>query len=321
MSWFDDEDTSPGDHSPPPAAEDSHESRDRAPGGESTQDGRDRRGDDAPDRGVSWGVGPGPGLWPWGRRARARRARRGQAKAALSERARRLREAGEADSNEDPPVLTQPWRQVPARQNLRVLASLVTVVAVVVGLAWWMSSRGDTADPADGARAAAIPPPRPAVSSEPAGVASTAPGSAAGGPAAGEAPDVVCRRFATMYLAADAADDATPAAARQRAAARYGTRELQRDLAADQTERTQPSWQQLQKHQAHTETTPRPYAGAAPPPDGAGIAHAAVTVTRTAVGADGWSQTLPTATVYCTLSRADTVWRVNQVDLSLGGPA
>lgn len=128
-------------------------------------------------------------------------------------------------------------------------------------------------------------------------------------------PRQVCHRFALLYLAADTRTDPSPAAARRRAAARYGTQHLQRLMAAPQP--GDPRWPAWSARGVHIETRVRPYAGEHPPAGSATTQYAAAVVERTAVTATGTRSRLATAIVYCTLVRTHGRWRVNEVGLDL----
>lgn len=83
---------------------------------------------------------PGPGLWPWGARARQRRHQREQARQRSHHRRRELREALYAQQDEAA-TGSRGWPPVSRSANLRVIITLVTVVAAVVGLGWWATSQ------------------------------------------------------------------------------------------------------------------------------------------------------------------------------------
>jgi hypothetical protein len=119
-----------------------------------------------------------------------------------------------------------------------------------------------------------------------------------------------------MYVEVDATADLSEADARQRAAIRYGTPGLV--AALDNTPKQSEEWPLLRAHRAKVVTSELPFDGEAPP-DTAGKAYHAVTVDRDAVGRDGWRQRLPTVTIFCTLTPASDGWRVDRIELNVGG--
>lgn len=107
-------------------------------------------------------VEPGPGVWPFGARARQRRTRRQQ----VRQRARQRRQAA-SDSAElgGQAGLPTRWAPVDPQLNRRVIASLAGTVVVVTAVACWA---GSSSTPPPGPPAATAPPPAaPSAASEP----------------------------------------------------------------------------------------------------------------------------------------------------------
>jgi hypothetical protein len=126
----------------------------------------------------------------------------------------------------------------------------------------------------------------------------------------------VCSAFSRAYVEVDGGADPSEATARQRAAVRYGTPTL--SAALDDPQSRSEEWPLLVEHRAIVVTTELPFEGQAPP-DTSDRAYDAVVLDREAVGADGWRMRLPSVTIFCTSVRASDGWRVDKVDLSLGG--
>lgn len=82
-------------------------------------------------------IAPGRWGWPFGQAAHQRREQR----AAVRERTRARRQALAQQWNGPPPgPVPGRWRPVARTRNLAVIATLVTVVAAVMGLGWWITS-------------------------------------------------------------------------------------------------------------------------------------------------------------------------------------
>lgn len=128
-----------------------------------------------------------------------------------------------------------------------------------------------------------------------------------------------CELFAESYLEADATADRGAGDARRRAAAAFGTGDLQK-LLNDAPEPRDPTWTDWMARGVRIEVTPVPYVGDEPPESSDTEAFAAVTLQRTAVAADGAREPLPAASILCTLDFGATGWLVDRVDLSLGSP-
>jgi hypothetical protein len=107
-------------------------------------------------------IGPGPGLWPWGRRARARRARRREIDEHAQQRRRELRETFE--QLQRPAVLSTRWRPVDRASNVRIITALTVVVTAIVAVAWWTSTRHRPATAAASASTLPISPSAPPTS-------------------------------------------------------------------------------------------------------------------------------------------------------------
>lgn len=97
-------------------------------------------------------IEPGRWGWPFGQAAHQRREQR----AAVRERTRARRQAlAQQWKGSSPGPVPGRWRPVARSRNLAVIATLVTVVAAVMGLGWWITSGQSRPVPAaqDGAAA------------------------------------------------------------------------------------------------------------------------------------------------------------------------
>lgn len=99
-----------------------------------------------------WGrdlLGPRPGWWPWGAKARARAQRRRVLREVGAQRRAELHHRFTHDYDGGLGDVLMPWRPVPVRRNIVAVAGVITLVAAVVGLAWSMDEPG-TSDRAPG---------------------------------------------------------------------------------------------------------------------------------------------------------------------------
>ncbi|MBA8827795.1 hypothetical protein FHX42_005202 [Saccharopolyspora lacisalsi] len=184
----------------------------------------------------------------------------------------------------------------------RVLAALLTSGLGLAGLAvgaYWLGAHPHSAPPAPPPRQPTVVAPNPTGPTR----ASTVPAKS------------VCRAFAATWVAVDTRRDSSPQDARRRAATDLGTPALQ-DRLTRQPKRPPEQWAQWQQH-VHIQPHPQPYIGTPPPADTAEQAFAAATVARTAVGPQTRAELAP-VTVYCTLTRHQGQWRVDDVDTDLG---
>jgi hypothetical protein len=122
----------------------------------------------------------------------------------------------------------------------------------------------------------------------------------------------VCSDFTAAALAFDTTRDQGPAQARQRAAARFGTAELEARVGA---EAPSAMWATAAAHRGRVEITVTPVRDDPPTPREDRAAAGAV-AKRVAVGDDGWRQDLSTVVTYCSLRREAEGWRVVEVRLA-----
>ncbi|WP_447002372.1 hypothetical protein ACRAKI_21860 [Saccharothrix isguenensis] len=86
-----------------------------------------------------WGrdlLGPRPGWWPWGPKARARAHRRRELRELGAQRRANLHHQFTQDHDQDGGDVRTPWRPVPIRRNIAAITGVITVIAAVAGLAW-----------------------------------------------------------------------------------------------------------------------------------------------------------------------------------------
>lgn len=122
-----------------------------------------------------------------------------------------------------------------------------------------------------------------------------------------------------MWLSPDTRTDTDPAAARMRAADRWGTTALRGGLAATSPVRPTPEWTDWAAHHARVDAHPVPYIGEPAPPPEPERAYAALQLARTALGDGGWRQELPQITVYCTARTEAGRWLVDELQLTEAG--
>lgn len=91
-------------------------------------------------------IGPGPGVWPWGRKARQRRARREEITLLVRRRHRRLRDRFD-DQQHNHGRLPLQWRSQPRKPVRWVAIGMLATVALVAVYALWMADRPSSSGP------------------------------------------------------------------------------------------------------------------------------------------------------------------------------
>lgn len=125
----------------------------------------------------------------------------------------------------------------------------------------------------------------------------------------------VCAEYGKTLYTLDTATDTGMDAGRIKAANQWGTRQLQQQaLSAAGPNAENNQWAQWQAHNAKVSAQTARYDGEAPPPDTAEEHYRAAVIRPTVRGSAGWTQTLPSITVYCTLRMEHGQWRVSQAE-------
>jgi hypothetical protein len=173
--------------------------------------------DDDPDRPARvarevshalWGrdlLGPRPGWWPWGAKARARAHRRRELRDLGAQRRAELHHQFTRGHDRNVGDVRTPWQPVPIRRNIAAITGVITVVAAVVGLAWSADEPGTAGSaPGQPGEPASTPTGAASATSMPTSVQSSGGTSSASSlpeqppiPPAGVAPTVVQPRTAT----------------------------------------------------------------------------------------------------------------------------
>ncbi|MGM1064291.1 hypothetical protein [Saccharothrix sp. Mg75] len=170
-----------------------------------------------------WGrdlLGPRPGWWLWGAKARARAHRRRELREAGAQRRAELHHQFTRGHARGVGDVRMPWRPVPIRRNIAAITGVITVIAAVVGLAWSADGPGTAgsaprqpSEPASTPTGAASATSMPVV--QPSGAASAASSLPEQPPipASGVAPTVVQPRTGTdpATIVAAAAPEGPPA--------------------------------------------------------------------------------------------------------------
>ncbi|MFI7026297.1 hypothetical protein ACIBMZ_26635 [Micromonospora sp. NPDC049900] len=124
-------------------------------------------------------------------------------------------------------------------------------------------------------------------------------------------PGQVCRALVSALFSADTRRDAGPGAAYQRASAF-----MDGALAAQsQATRHDGRWATWTANRARLTVEQSAHADIHQPPDSSVEAYRAQRATVTPVGVNGWRGWTEHTTVYCTLRRTDSGWRVRYYDL------
>lgn len=131
-------------------------------------------------------------------------------------------------------------------------------------------------------------------------------------------PGQTCRDFALTYVSADTRRDNGPGDARYRAAERYGTRKLARQLATSARSRPSGQFERWSRHGGHVEITSTNPVRDDPPPTRAGRAAAGFTLSGHVAGEGGWREPYGPMVVYCSLTTTPAGWRVDDVRVSQG---
>ena len=155
-----------------------------------------------------WGrdlLGPRPGWWPWGAKARARAHRRRELRELGAQRRAELYHQFTRGHDQDGGDIGTPWRPVPIRRNIAAVTGVITVIAAVVGLAWSADEPGAAgSEPGQPSRPASTPAGAASATSPPATVQPSGVTSSARSlpeqppiPPSGVAPTIVQPRAAT----------------------------------------------------------------------------------------------------------------------------
>ena len=185
-------------------------------------------------------------------------------------------------------------------------AGLLTCVIALTALSGCSQPRVDEpADPA-GSSAESSPSPAPTYSGPlPAGV----PGFDYSDP------DRVCHAFTVAMLSSDATTDASPLDAHGRASAFMTAPAPTTDPGLGDAR-----WTDWVAHRAKIAVELTDYVGEELEPDQPALVSRAVIATTTPQGSDGWRGPAERETVYCTLERIGTAWRVSSYDADYFGP-